>query len=69
MQLKCLASIARFYWKSAEVTLVQEKPKFASVMASGDDLEVEKAGKLNIRLLKAVLGYCQTRRKLHFDAP
>ena len=35
----------RFYWKSAEVTLLQEKPKFASVMTSGDDLQVEKAGK------------------------
>ena len=44
VQLKCLASIARFYWKSAEVTLLQEKPKFASVMTSGDDLQVEKAG-------------------------
>jgi len=43
VQLKCLASIARFYWKSAEVTLLQEKPKFASVMTSGDDLQVEKA--------------------------
>ena len=46
VQLKCLASIARFYWKSAEVTLLQEKPKFASVMTSGDDLQVEKAGKI-----------------------
>ena len=44
VQLKCSASIARFYWKSAEVTLLQEKPKFASVMTSGDDLQVEKAG-------------------------
>ena len=46
VELKCLASIARFYWKSAEVTLLQEKPKFASVMTSGDDLQVEKAGNL-----------------------
>ena len=42
----------RFYWKSAEVTLLQEKPKFASVMTSGDDLQVEKAGKyININIL------------------
>ncbi len=45
VRLKCSASIARFYWKSAEVTLLQERPKFASVMTSGDDVEVEKAGK------------------------
>ena len=49
VQLKCLASIANFYWKSAEVTLLQEKPKFASVMTSGDDVQVEKAGKMKKR--------------------
>ena len=34
------------------MTLLQEKPKFASVMTSGDDLQVEKAGKyININKL------------------
>ena len=27
-----MPSIADFYWKSAEITLLQERPKFASVM-------------------------------------
>lgn len=37
VRLQCSASISQFYWKSAEITLLQEKPKFASVMTSGDD--------------------------------
>ena len=36
VRLKCLASISDFYWKSAEITLLQEKPKFASVMTNGE---------------------------------
>lgn len=36
VRLKCSSSISDFYWKSAEITLLQEKPKFASVMKSGD---------------------------------
>lgn len=43
VRLKCLASISQFYWKSGEITLLQEKPKFASVMTSGDDVPVEKS--------------------------
>lgn len=35
VRLKCSSSIADFYWKSAEITLLQEKPKFASVMKTG----------------------------------
>jgi len=68
VQLKCLASIANFYWKSAEVTLLQEKPKFASVMTSGDDVQVEKAevigsssacccGSETSRILKSSISY------------
>lgn len=37
VRLKCLASISNFYWKSVEITLLQEKPKFASVMKNGED--------------------------------
>ena len=37
VRLQCSASISQFYWKSAEITLLQEKPKFASVMTSGED--------------------------------
>lgn len=33
--LKCLASISNFYWMSDEVQLLQEKPKYASVMENG----------------------------------
>ena len=36
VRLKCLASISDFYWKSAEITLLQEKPKFASVMTGSE---------------------------------
>lgn len=32
VKLKCLASIADVYWKSSEISILQEKPKFASVM-------------------------------------
>lgn len=34
VRLKCLASISDLYWKSAEITLLQEKPKFASVVGT-----------------------------------
>ncbi len=37
VRLKCLASISNFYWKSVEMTLLQERPKFASVMKNGED--------------------------------
>ena len=36
VRLKCSASIDDFYWKSAEITLLQERPKFASVMKNGE---------------------------------
>jgi len=43
VRLKCLASISDFYWKSAEITLLQEKPKFASVM-TGSEITGESGG-------------------------
>ena len=53
VRLKCLASISQFYWKSAEITLLQEKPKFASVMTSGEEVVnsvAEIAGKYYIHI-------------------
>ena len=55
VRLKCLASISNFYWKSAEISLLQEKPKFASVMKNGEgpvgvaansEKAVENAGRM-----------------------
>ena len=54
VRLKCLASISQFYWKSAEITLLQEKPKFASVMTSGEEVVnsvAEIAGKYYIHIV------------------
>ena len=53
VRLKCLASVSQFYWKSAEITLLQEKPKFASVMTSGEEAVnsvAEIAGKYDIHI-------------------
>jgi len=45
VRLKCLASISNFHWKSSEITLLQERPKFASVMTNGqEDITAEKSG-------------------------
>ncbi len=45
VRLKCLASISDFYWKTAEITLLQERPKFASVMKNkGGDSSSGGAG-------------------------
>ena len=46
VQLKCLASISEFYWKSAKITLLQEKPKFASVMTSGEEAVSSQAAEV-----------------------
>jgi hypothetical protein len=41
-----LSSISNFYWKSTEIILLQERPKFASVMKNGQEETVaEKSGR------------------------
>ena len=52
VRLKCLASISNFYWKSTEIILLQERPKFASVMKNGQEESVaEKSGKASLEIL------------------
>lgn len=43
VRLKCSASIDNFYWESAEITLLQERPKFASVMKNGEGVAAAAA--------------------------
>ena len=68
VRLKCLASISNFYWKSTEIILLQERPKFASVMKNGQEESVaEKSGKASLEILLTMpelrfcsaLSYCR----------